>query len=1046
MISTILQYKPIIPSNGLVNIDVFDTNENLLFNTSINYDVNKEIDYYSVINQFDNIQNNKSYIVKLYKTNYLNYDLFVNDYSPNFKEIEIKVGNDSSKVINDLNNHFSNGIPVYLMINNENPIIINNYFFDTEYDSLFVLLENKNTTIQITDFIQLYTIEMETFELNFSFQFVKVIKSAKKLIGHRKDFESFNLKKQDTNYISTDEISETFKQLSQKDYFDKQYKNKIDYSKFENHVFFGSSLTKIINADNKFKKIRELGFKIGIKHWVLNDIPLTYFRNDWSNYFNKLNVSESVNRGITNELIEKLDSLSDYEMYLFINYFTTLPENKFLIFIQEQKEIAEEYDILNPNFILLQFPENILNQDNQGFFTNFILVYAEFFDYIRFNIKSIENIKNINPSDINHIDYETSIDVLTSYGFDDAIGYDSASLFDYLSTSIGIQVKTVNGEPVLDGNGNYEYESVNNFESELGYNTLKTLSKEVSIRLLNNLTLLYKSKGTLSVVKEILNIFGIPNGLLSIYETGTFRQTITSKTETFNSENAWYYSNKNNHIESINISSSAVNTNNFTVELVINDFINSSGSLVKFNDENELLYSASLDTMSISLYNSGSVVYTKNLPVGNDYWQFLGYTKNGLTGSFYASRQDNNGRGLIDESIETFYYNNLIDSFSDIKLLNSSSISITEFRIFNSSLDTDEFKAHAMDFRSIAEKENDISLLSRFYFHQVTGSILPDILGSYQLTLTTSSVDNFKSDVFYYRNDFDSLDIDTLPSTHVVIENRPNTNNLSKDHRIIEDTVTLSSNKNLNVVISPSSIINKQILRNYGFLINLTPNDYDENSYLFEELEKNKYLLRNISIFVPTFDYFIKIYNILNQNVFTILKKFIPIGVHSNIGLMVKNNILTKKRNKPLKRNVQIHSGYLFDVPDAKIDSDMSIETFETNIVNNNLNSDFDFENLETNIQNITVDVSSIMEQYNINLIENRTVLKNNTIPYIEKTLFVKQKYIQDYYNKRTFSSLKTKVAPSGYFKNLFRGYNIINGLGVQIKLLPNAGATILVQ
>lgn len=141
--------------------------------------------------------------------------------------------------------------------------------------------------------------------------------------------------------------------------------------------------------------------------------------------------------------------------------------------------------------------------DADDAFKRLILIAGWFFDQQKLFIDHLKYSKHINYSAYNQLSYNFYKLYAEHHGFD---------LFD--DDNLDLAALVVKTEPGLSFNlqGQGEFTDLNNST------TLYLLQKEKQKRLLKNLLYLYKTKGTQISLSTLINLLGIPEGLISLKE------------------------------------------------------------------------------------------------------------------------------------------------------------------------------------------------------------------------------------------------------------------------------------------------------------------------------------------------------------------------------------------------------------------------------------------------------------------------------------------------------------------------------------------------
>jgi len=626
----------------------------------------------------------------------------------------------------------------------------------------------------------------------------------------------------------------------------------IDFSDFNNHIFFSSAKAKVLNATNKFNTFYEM-----------NEASSSYYNNTQRQDF--------------------ITKFSPYEKWLYVNKYANLSFEDFTTYITDLVSDAEVYDDSNQNMIWNSVPMGILEGDTSGYFSNLLLLFAEIFDTFYLYNASL-SLLNENPHLGNTINTKSIKDKLEHLGFTDDFFYSTETLLAYYNGS----------------------------SSEKWADSLKYVSEQIAKRLLHNLPNFYQSKGTLKVLKQLMNVYSIPSNFFEIIEFNKPSE-LTSSVEMKWSENWWYLKKTQDITCSLNVSSIEL-SENVTFEFVVNNFNQSTINIATFGG-NEFNLISSGSYYAVEYKQSGSVEYTSSYVIpNNNNWTYIGITKDiNNSSSIFILQQDEFG-DLINRNefnVDSMSYG----TFDTIELLDNSEASITEFKIFNSVLTDEEMLDHAQDFRSIAEIEVTSSLISKFTFLKNTGSLSNN---DYTLTITNADNNDYLIDEFYSLSSVSSVN-DIYTNKMIFLDSPVETSDivsLYEDSRIDSN---IYSNEpytpKLGIFISPSEEINRQIVRKIVTDYEIIPDNLLEYNEVFKTELDNKYHLDNLGDKYSNMTYYNFIYSLLDKKIFKIFEKFVPANIQFEYGIMIKNHILktNKYKVRPAKLSIRANEIRLYE-------------------------------------------------------------------------------------------------------------------------------------
>jgi tRNA (guanine37-N1)-methyltransferase len=188
----------------------------------------------------------------------------------------------------------------------------------------------------------------------------------------------------------------------------------------------------------------------------------------------------------TAQQITLLDTFDEYESYLFFN--SSSIDNKI--------DDAITYDSDNYNSLVYQLPEYVKDDSDSADYIKFTAMTGHFFDNILVFIKKFPKAYPISNNDSNYYPKNYIDELLNSFNWNIDI--------DKFSQSDLNQLYFNNQE--ISG-----YNSASYFD----------YTKSILNRFANNISSVYKSKGTINSFEMIRTMFGIPAGLISTREYGS---------------------------------------------------------------------------------------------------------------------------------------------------------------------------------------------------------------------------------------------------------------------------------------------------------------------------------------------------------------------------------------------------------------------------------------------------------------------------------------------------------------------------------------------
>ena len=272
---------------------------------------------------------------------------------------------------------------------------------------------------------------------------------------------------------------------------------------------------------------------------------------DYSSSYN--NISNNIN-----QIISKFDS---YEYFLYYitgseswpKYTTTYPYTNFSVTSSEalnwfgstnesspyfntgknQIYSASRYDENNQDYLYYLIPPFITNNSNNDQYVKFVNMTGQSFDEMFLYTEAVEQVRNTNSSLTGSVlPLGLADEIIESLGFD--VGGNSFNSIDFNPNSIGVYPTANSGLEYIDRYIDIASGSIINYydtqQSTLGYvialadpsfpYPLDNATQEIYKRIFHNMISLVKRKGTVTGLRQLINIWGVPNTMLRISEFG----------------------------------------------------------------------------------------------------------------------------------------------------------------------------------------------------------------------------------------------------------------------------------------------------------------------------------------------------------------------------------------------------------------------------------------------------------------------------------------------------------------------------------------------
>jgi hypothetical protein len=284
----------------------------------------------------------------------------------------------------------------------------------------------------------------------------------------------------------------------------------IDYTDFNNFIYYGSAAERIKNYDYKLKLIEYLNSQyIQADNTVSGSL---YSVKSASNYTERIKkIVDSFDR-FESFLYTKTGSLFSYDIsgsvvpspkYIannrYVNYPTT--SSQYLNWYSSHLNVATEYDRTNYTSLYYNTPDHILRDERNSQYVLFLHMVGQHFDNTYGFIKKLTSIHQRDEHPERGIPNE---------------------LLPYYAKSLGWKIQNTRNLSDLwlyklgtDSTGSYSEAS-----GELLSKSYENLTHQIWRRIVNNLPYLLKTKGSTRSVRALFSIYGIPFTLISVKEYG----------------------------------------------------------------------------------------------------------------------------------------------------------------------------------------------------------------------------------------------------------------------------------------------------------------------------------------------------------------------------------------------------------------------------------------------------------------------------------------------------------------------------------------------
>jgi hypothetical protein len=395
--------------------------------------------------------------------------------------------------------------------NNSQAVAVNTALNKVEsgYEILFKLYEPLPDNIQ--EKISLWVVEEKINPYSFDINLDKLILPAPlpQLRGPNFDIEISNQNNVATSYQNYTGLINSVQSISTSSYHQllslitsQSIDINVDYTDYNNFVFFSSVEQRLINFYNKIKEIEDYN------NLIASYTPLT---SSNPTLINGLNTATSS----IDTIISQFDG---YEYYLYFESssyawpktnsskpFILAPTSSVNVWYSAATSSAADYDNENQNNLVYTLPSFIKDDPNNESYLTFVNMVGHYFDNIWIFLQAITDINLAN----NNLEKGVSKDLV--YYVLESLGtklYNQYGDSDNINFLIG-----ASGSANWDGN----FTSTGSYLNAI---PRKDLLAESYKRIYHNLPLLLKTKGTAYGLQTLVSTFGITGSTLQVKEYG----------------------------------------------------------------------------------------------------------------------------------------------------------------------------------------------------------------------------------------------------------------------------------------------------------------------------------------------------------------------------------------------------------------------------------------------------------------------------------------------------------------------------------------------
>lgn len=1008
-----------------------------IFDGIIGYLKNWLYTYYKNIESSKELQNKFQYIINkateirlrklnvFFGTNAINQAAITNFITKVFYDNFIKIAVDKineqykNKYFSYLQNSLNFGNNVYF------PILNYEGYIDNGVITIVVkLFDYLPKSIGLRDSCWISNISLQPLIQKLILN-APVVKKRFKIAGPNFNVKINDYKSNPVNYQTSNDLKLSDTQTSQVQFYKKLTELNINYSDFSEFILFSSAELRIKLYLNKASKINSFNNKIN--QYTTASISASVgisssYAIDCSNLQKQINIIN--------------DSFDGYDVYLNSLPSSSLAGSNLTSYIND----AIEYDKNNRDSLINNTPEFIKNDGDNSDYLIFLSMIGHHFDNIYLYYKKFPTLQ-----------FEDSVDFLTT---DSVLTNVSSS---YVSSFANVLLEQFGWKPI----SSYDSSTIKNTYLT-GSNTVSDDQKLKTIwnRILKNLPILYKTKGTEECVRLLANIYGIPHNLLNIKEFGgnniseedrssyTFDQRYYFTKYNGNNESVWIptslplksiefkFKIDANHIFPQNVPIYLVTNPNWNVK-IIKTIQDKCGKIILTLQTEELIID------DIPIFNGK--IYNVLVKIVSAADQFDAGTGNPSYIQFnvVCAEDDrlvfNKVKKLIIADAKTqLFYSSSIVYVGNYSAGNGFYGNIDKINVWSSELQDSAFLDHAKNFDAYNNYSSSVTYSDLYYRYSVDYPInLYTASGLYRLNnankyynTVTSSIYNFlqtttaivncttvSSSLFPYQ--FDEINI----KQNIQLDSAgPNKYKNLKINKVTENVVarlmpsekstvsktTLQDSNLIGVYISPFKIRDDDInnfLGNYNLMNAIgNPSELYKDQYDTLRVLRNEYNKNNLSEKV-LYQEFITLYkSYFDGSFFETTRQLFPARSKVIDGILIEPTIIerSKYQNKP------INSGLINDFNVSVFNRAYSISSSNIETLNSDISSNVAKNGNET---------TKYLNNYISNYISDGDVLKRRSIFSING----------NYVDRDFTSSLKTYVVYNSMKTYLLNSSNNIS-------------------
>ena len=570
---------------------------------------------------------------------------------------------------------------------------------------------------------------------------------------------------------------------------------------------------------------------------------------------------------------------------------------------------ASLYDTLNTNALIYAIPEYVRFDSTNTSLITFVNMLGHHYDILYTYISHMTQINKREENPKLGMPNELLYSVAKQFGWNLTSGNQSQELWQYVlgTSEAGLPLTGSNtvGDPSVPG---------------------RDMTYAIWRRIVNNLPLLLKSKGTKRSVQALLSCYGIPQSLISINEYGGPRLERAPIYEKLNFDYALDFIGTTTGVVEIPYQTApkSIELRFRTDNVITNPTMPSSMELIQIQDAGTLNVNIEFTsgTKGILSLNGNS---TDPIEMFDGSWLSVLITER--SGNLFATVKRSKYGKIIAETSTTASGDTIPAGPGTIYLGSSFGYDrlkgqLQELRLWNVELNQSYFNNHvkAPGAYNSADPYNELVFrlpLNQKINHTTTGSLFgvqpktSAISASFTNWSSATPYDSLE-ETYYY--DSISLGAGTFDDNKIRIEDNELVGTLdikTRAERSQFDKAPLDSKK-LGVYFSPQTMIDEDIIAQLGFT-DLDqyigdPGETDSNSYprLIQAAQSywKKYSTRN------NINAYINMFTLFDLSFFKQLEQLLPARADKLLGILVQPNILERNKDSILPGIQRFDSSY----------------------------------------------------------------------------------------------------------------------------------------